>query len=294
MPGDDDSLFERLRRIYSPLFGGSGESTPTPPPSSDSWMTSGIYAGLAGLAGGAGVTAAKAPFLNRANSHVNRLLVEGKGIRRNAALRAKMEQLMPGLNTASLETMKALNNGALGLRNLVPGNGYASRILRQFLPGAFGPAYYGMDMPGSGIKRNTVVASMNNPAFLAHEMGHAMNARSVQRRFGNRGSMAHQLAIGPLSLLGSTLGSGMYMLGGESGREHAWKVPLLAYAPRLLEEGLASIRGYRRYGRAMGARGFKGKLGLLKAFGTYLAEPLTSAAGLYAAHRIQDRDKYRE
>ena len=151
--------------------------------------------------------------------------------------------------------------------------------------GRFGSYYrpYGKDSP-------SIYLGDAREASLAHEMGHHLNRKSLNSVLGNRVSPYVHLGLSNLLRYGRLGGAAAFALGGRTGRKWAWMVPLLAGAPSLADEALASIRGWR-YAPALGMKpedAAAGKMELLKAFGSYALPVAGSSLGLYLAHRLVD------
>ena len=135
-----------------------------------------------------------------------------------------------------------------------------------------------------------IYSGIPREAVLAHEMGHHLNHKSLQSLFGKPLALGLDL-LNNLPVAYGGLGSlAAFALGGRTGREWAWTLPLIISAPRLADEGMASIRGWR-YAPALGMKpedAATGKMELLKAFGSYALPVAGSSLGLYLAHRLLD------
>lgn len=97
-------------------------------------------------------------------------------------------------------------------------------------------------------KQTLLLPAGSKPAggVLAHELGHALNMRSVKKLAGKKGAIAHMLGIGNLFMAANAPASIAHLLRADTdtlGMLGAGGVALTM--PRLAEETLASIRGAR-------------------------------------------------
>jgi hypothetical protein len=123
----------------------------------------------------------------------------------------------------------------------------------------------------------------------AHELGHAMNARSLRRLLGTTGGQVAHAASRVMLNFAPVTGLVPYLLGGKA-RKWAWLTPLLVGAPGLADEGLASLRGMAAYGKELGAS--PDAVGnLARAFGTYAVSAGMPALGYYLMSRLQGYDE---
>jgi hypothetical protein len=166
----------------------------------------------------------------------------------------------------------------------------------HFSPGSH--TALGANAGGPAEPHVKVPRSMNNPAMLAHELGHAdINRFRAGRLVQNAATAA---AGGPL---GGALGSAAGFASGFSDdprvRRAGVLAPLVTSAPTLAYEAVASLAGLRRLRRGGANLGqlANASKALLPAWGSYAGRGGTQVAGAYGSQAvgsaIHDLDKSR-
>lgn len=130
------------------------------------------------------------------------------------------------------------------------------------------------------------------PEVAGHEMGHALNHKSLSSVLGDDVAGLAQGASNIAGGLAPFGGLASYLFGGETGRDYAWAVPLLMAAPRFADETLAHIRGWTNYSKDLGYN--ENSLGnAARALSTYALAAGLPALGLYAANKLRRKKKKR-
>jgi len=146
-----------------------------------------------------------------------------------------------------------------------------------------------------------IFATSANPAILMHEAGHAANANDLAKVLGRKGSTstlaASRLLHRGIPPRGTRLPLGTLAIAAAADKDstlgrNAWAIPLVASAPVLTEEALASIRGSLALRKAKGLAAVRrGIPGLAAALGTYAARPLGTALSAYLMNRLKPQSQ---
>lgn len=142
-----------------------------------------------------------------------------------------------------------------------------------------------VDDGGRGPHYNPLTDSAHvrqkGPATMAHELGHAVDMTGKKRWVGSGTKMLLRTA-GPGAGLLAAAG---LMASGEKGSQYAAPAAAAGYAPMLFQEGKASVIGVKNIREVLGRKAARtAAKDLTKAFGTYAALPIGTAA---AAHFIR-------
>lgn len=136
-----------------------------------------------------------------------------------------------------------------------------------------GPAMLSIPTSGSQPPIQTLikpVGSKPSAGVLAHELGHALNARTIKKLGGGKAAVAHLLTVGPLAMAAALPSGIAHTFNADTdtlGMLGAGGAALTL--PRLAEETIASARGAKLMKRLK----LKGKWKAFAGLPTYLALP---------------------
>ena len=150
-----------------------------------------------------------------------------------------------------------------------------------------------------GANRNVIFSARQPQGTLLHEGGHLANFRDIwggtARLIGDTSrdkKRSHQLARlllalrVPVATGGAILGTGIGMYANKEWGDKAWTLPLLAGAPLVAEEGIASARGLNALRKAKGlGAALRGVPRLGAGLATYAALPVGGGLAAYLANR---------